>query len=144
MPVLGGVDATRAIRRLGCAVPILAMTANASERDREECRAAGMVREQGGSGVRAAPTAPALNTHPPTHPPRRCTCTSSCGCGCGCPHTCLGVGRPCVALRPPPSPPALTPHQDGFLAKPVLKDQLAEALRAVLDPAGPAAWGDQL
>lgn len=42
MPVMGGVDATRAIRRLGCRVPILAMTANASDRDRDECRAAGM------------------------------------------------------------------------------------------------------
>uniref|UniRef100_A0A7R9VZ96 histidine kinase n=1 Tax=Chlamydomonas euryale TaxID=1486919 RepID=A0A7R9VZ96_9CHLO len=42
MPVMGGVDATRAIRRLGCAVPILAMTANASEKDRDECQQCGM------------------------------------------------------------------------------------------------------
>mgnify|MGYP001806833177 CR=1 FL=1 len=42
MPVMGGVDATRAIRRLGCAVPILAMTANASDRDRDACFEAGM------------------------------------------------------------------------------------------------------
>ena len=42
MPVLGGVDATRAIRQLGYKVPILAMTANASEKDREECKESGM------------------------------------------------------------------------------------------------------
>ena len=40
--VLGGVEATQEIRQLGCAVPIVAMTANASERDRVECIAAGM------------------------------------------------------------------------------------------------------
>ena len=53
MPVMGGVDATRAIRKLEEAggfgsnrsplrIPILAMTANASDRDRDECRSAGM------------------------------------------------------------------------------------------------------
>ncbi|PSC70789.1 hybrid sensor histidine kinase response regulator [Micractinium conductrix] len=42
MPVLGGVEATQEIRQLGCRVPIVAMTANASERDRVECIAAGM------------------------------------------------------------------------------------------------------
>ncbi len=42
MPVMGGVDATRAIRALGARLPVLAMTANASDKDREECRAAGM------------------------------------------------------------------------------------------------------
>lgn len=39
---MGGVDATRAIRGLGARVPILAMTANASDKDRDECREAGM------------------------------------------------------------------------------------------------------
>lgn len=42
MPVLGGVEATHEIRQLGCTVPIVAMTANAGERDRVECIAAGM------------------------------------------------------------------------------------------------------
>jgi len=42
MPVMGGVDATRAIRALGVATPILAMTANASDKDKDECQAAGM------------------------------------------------------------------------------------------------------
>eukprot|EP00887_Chlorella_sp_A99_P001878 scaffold19.g1878.t1 len=42
MPVLGGVEATQELRALGCGVPIVAMTANASDRDRAECIAAGM------------------------------------------------------------------------------------------------------
>ncbi|KAL4451935.1 hypothetical protein ABPG75_007597 [Micractinium tetrahymenae] len=42
MPVLGGVEATQEIRQLGCQTPIVAMTANASERDRVECITAGM------------------------------------------------------------------------------------------------------
>jgi two-component system sensor histidine kinase/response regulator len=46
MPVMDGVAATQAIRRLGAAferLPIVAMTANAMQEDRERCRAAGMV-----------------------------------------------------------------------------------------------------
>jgi len=42
MPVLNGVAAARAIRNLGCNVPIIAMTANASDKDKNECIQAGM------------------------------------------------------------------------------------------------------
>jgi two-component system sensor histidine kinase/response regulator len=44
MPVMGGVEATIEIRKLGRfdALPIVAMTANAMEQDRQRCLAAGM------------------------------------------------------------------------------------------------------
>jgi CheY-like chemotaxis protein len=42
MPVMGGVEATRLLREEGFCLPIIAMTANASDRDRDECAAAGM------------------------------------------------------------------------------------------------------
>ena len=44
MPVMGGVEATRAIRRLAAfkTIPILAMTANAFASDRQDCLEAGM------------------------------------------------------------------------------------------------------
>ena len=44
MPVMGGLEATRAIRALPerTALPILAMTANAFDDDRQACKAAGM------------------------------------------------------------------------------------------------------
>lgn len=45
MPELNGLEASLAIRRLGgiyTSLPIIAMTANASDKDREECHQAGM------------------------------------------------------------------------------------------------------
>jgi CheY-like chemotaxis protein len=44
MPVMDGLDATRAIRLLpqGAALPILAMTANAFDEERQRCLDAGM------------------------------------------------------------------------------------------------------
>ncbi len=42
MPELSGTEATAQIRQLGLKMPIIAMTANTSESDRQECMAAGM------------------------------------------------------------------------------------------------------
>ena len=44
MPVMGGLEATRCIRQLGCGqfIPIIAMTATAFEDDQKHCFAAGM------------------------------------------------------------------------------------------------------
>lgn len=42
MPVMNGIDATRAIRARGSKVPIVGLTANAFVEDREACLAAGM------------------------------------------------------------------------------------------------------
>lgn len=42
MPKMDGIEATRAIRKLGVALPIVAMTANVFKSDIEECLEAGM------------------------------------------------------------------------------------------------------
>ena len=41
MPVLDGLDATRRLRKAGCAVPILALTADVVAEQVDECLAAG-------------------------------------------------------------------------------------------------------
>jgi len=42
MPVMGGVEATQSIRRLGSWLPIIGFTANAMEEDHRQCIASGM------------------------------------------------------------------------------------------------------
>ncbi len=72
MPRMGGVEATQHIRAAGHNLPIVAMTANASDRDRDECAAAGMdgflskpvLKEQLASAIMAA-----LRVKAPSPPP---------------------------------------------------------------------------
>ncbi|WP_373976386.1 ATP-binding protein [Chitinibacter sp. SCUT-21] len=54
MPVLDGLEATRCIRKFNPSIPILALTANAMESDRQACFAAGM------SGFTTKPIRPEL------------------------------------------------------------------------------------
>ncbi|CAG9461840.1 unnamed protein product [Pedinophyceae sp. YPF-701] len=42
MPVMGGLRATEVLREKGIKLPVLAMTANASDKDRDACRGVGM------------------------------------------------------------------------------------------------------
>jgi CheY-like chemotaxis protein len=42
MPVMNGFEATTALRALGLKIPVVAMTANAMQGDREACIAVGM------------------------------------------------------------------------------------------------------
>ncbi|MBR4577146.1 MAG: response regulator [Clostridia bacterium] len=42
MPKMDGLDATKKLRRMGCSLPIIAMTANVSEQDRNAEMEAGM------------------------------------------------------------------------------------------------------
>ena len=42
MPKMDGLEATRKLRQMGCSLPVIAMTANVSEQDRNAAREAGM------------------------------------------------------------------------------------------------------
>ena len=42
MPRMGGLDATRTLRSSGCSTTIIALTANATQVDKDRCKAAGM------------------------------------------------------------------------------------------------------
>lgn len=42
MPKMDGLEATKKLRRMGCSLPIIAMTANVSEQDRNAEMEAGM------------------------------------------------------------------------------------------------------
>ena len=42
MPIMGGIDATATLRKLGIKTPIVALTANAMKDDRDRCKEAGV------------------------------------------------------------------------------------------------------
>ena len=42
MPKMDGLEATKKLRRMGCSLPIIAMTANVSEQERNAAMEAGM------------------------------------------------------------------------------------------------------